>query len=204
MGPHTPGFVADPNLAAQLAEVGVILLMFGVGLHFDLTDLLAVKSIAVPGAIVRTLIATALGTFVALVFGLSLGTGIVLGLALAVASTVVLMRCLSDNEMLNTLPGHVAVGWVIVEDILTVLVLVLLPLVTAFFGSGEKEEINVLRSLGVALGKLAILWILILPVGGKNSSVAIIARGPISFEGTLHSHNTGIGFFDSGWLRHYL
>jgi monovalent cation:H+ antiporter-2, CPA2 family len=167
VGPHTPGFVADPNLAAQLAEVGVILLMFGVGLHFDLTDLLAVKSIAVPGAIVRTLIATALGTFVALVFGLSLGTGLVLGLALAVASTVVLMRCLSDNGMLDTVPGHVAVGWVIVEDILTVLALVLLPLLTVFFGSGGTEGINVLASLGVALGKLAILWLLILPVGGR-------------------------------------
>jgi monovalent cation:H+ antiporter-2, CPA2 family len=167
VGPHTPGFVADSNLAAQLAEVGVILLMFGVGLHFDLTDLLAVKRIAVPGAIVRSLMATALGTAVALVFGFSLGAGLVLGLALAVASTVVLMRCLSDNGMLDTVPGHVAVGWVIVEDILTVLILVLMPLVTVYFGSEGKEGINVLAPLGVALGKLVILWILILPVGGK-------------------------------------
>ena len=115
----------------------------------------------------RSLIATALGTVVALVFGFSLGAGLVLGLALAVASTVVLMRCLSDNGLLDTVPGHVAVGWVIVEDILTVLVLVLMPLVTVYFHSEGKEEINVLTSLGVALGKLIILWILILPVGGR-------------------------------------
>jgi CPA2 family monovalent cation:H+ antiporter-2 len=167
VGPHTPGFVADATLAAQLAEVGVILLMFGVGLHFDPTDLLAVKRIAVPGAIVRTVIAAALGTIVAMAFGLSLGTSIVLGLALAVASTVVLMRGLSDNGILDTVPGHVAVGWVIVEDILTVLVLILLPLVTVFFDGGRTQGIEVLTSLGVALGKLAILWILILPVGGR-------------------------------------
>src|SRR5512139_2809066 len=97
VGPHTPGFVADPNLAGQLAEVGVILLMFGVGLHLDLTDLLSVKRIAVPGAIVQSLIVMVLGTFVSLAFGLSLGSSMVLGLALAVSSTVVMVRCLSDN-----------------------------------------------------------------------------------------------------------
>ena len=138
VGPHTPGFVADPNLAGQLAEVGVILLMFGVGLHFDLTDLLTVKGIAVPGAIVQSLTVTVLGTFVALAFGLSLGTGMVLGLALAVSSTVVLVRCLSDNGLLDTVHGHVAVGWLIVQDILTVLVLVLLPMMTISFVGEDK------------------------------------------------------------------
>jgi monovalent cation:H+ antiporter-2, CPA2 family len=167
VGPHTPGFVADPNLAAQLAEVGVILLMFGVGLHFDLTDLLAVKGIAVPGAIVQTLIVTVLGTVVALIFGLPLGAGAVLGLALAVSSTVVMMRCLSDNGMLDTVHGHVAVGWLIVQDILTVLVLVLLPMMTASFGGEGKGQMHVLTSLGIAVGKLVALWILILPVGGR-------------------------------------
>jgi monovalent cation:H+ antiporter-2, CPA2 family len=167
VGPHTPGFVADPNLAAQLAEVGVILLMFGVGLHFDLADILAVKGIAVPGAIVQSVVVATLGTLVALVFGLSLGTGVVLGLAFAVSSTVVTVRCLSDNKMLDTAHGHVAVGWLIVQDILTVIALVLLPLVTPPFGSGPAEEINVLASLGIAVGKLAALWILIVPLGGR-------------------------------------
>jgi monovalent cation:H+ antiporter-2, CPA2 family len=165
VGPHTPGFVADPNLAGQLAEVGVILLMFGVGLHLDLTDLLSVKGIAVPGAIAQSLIVTVLGTFVAITFGLSLGTGMVLGLALAVSSTVVLVRCLSDNEMLDTVHGHVAVGWLIVQDILTVLVLVLLPMMTVSF-VGEDHG-NVLTSLGIAIGKLVALGILILPIGGR-------------------------------------
>jgi monovalent cation:H+ antiporter-2, CPA2 family len=168
VGPHTPGFVADPNLAGQLAEVGVILLMFGVGLHFDLTDLLAVKAIAVPGAIVQSLIATVLGMVVAWVFGLSLGTGLVLGVALAVASTVVLMRCLSDNDMLDTVHGHIAVGWLIVEDIFTVLILVLLPVIaTASLPGQGQGETNVLTPLGIAVGKLAALWILILPIGGR-------------------------------------
>jgi monovalent cation:H+ antiporter-2, CPA2 family len=165
VGPHTPGFVADPNLAGQLAEVGVILLMFGVGLHFDLTDLLTVKGIAVPGAIVQSLTVTVLGAFVALAFGLSLGTGMVLGLALAVSSTVVLVRCLSDNGLLDTVHGHVAVGWLIVQDILTVLVLVLLPIMTISFVGEDKGHI--LTSLGIAVGKLVALGILVLPVVGR-------------------------------------
>jgi len=165
VGPHTPGFVADPNLAGQLAEVGVILLMFGVGLHFDFTDLLTVKGIAVPGAIVQTLLVTVLGAFVALAFGLSPGAGMVLGLALAVSSTVALVRCLSDNGLLDTVHGHVAVGWLIVQDILTVLVLVLLPMTTVLLAGGEKGD--VLTSLGVAVGKLVALGILIVPVGGR-------------------------------------
>jgi len=165
VGPYTPGFVADPNLAAQLAEVGVILLMFGVGLHFDLTDLLTVKGIAVPGAIVQSLIVTVLGTLVAVAFGLSMATGLVLGLALAVSSTVVLVRRLSDHEMLDTVHGHVAVGWLIVQDVLTVLLLVILPVITASFSSSEGG--HVLTSLGSAVGKLVALGILVLPVGGK-------------------------------------
>jgi len=165
VGPHTPGFVADPNLARQLAEVGVILLMFGVGLHFDLTDLLSVKGIAVPGAIVQSLTVTVLGAFVALAFGLSLGTGMVLGLALAVSSTVVMVRCLTDNGLLVTVHGHVAVGWLIVQDILTVLVLVLLPMTAVSFVGEERGDI--LTSLGIAVGKLIALGVLILPLGGR-------------------------------------
>jgi len=168
IGPHTPGFVADPDLAGQLAEIGVILLMFGVGLHFDLTDLFAVKGIAIPGAIAQSLSATVLGTVVALFFGLSLGAGVVFGLGLAVASTVVLMRCLSDNDMLDTVHGHVAVGWLIVEDIFTVLVLVLLPVIPMASSAGEGQAaMNILSALGIAVAKLTVLWILILPVGGR-------------------------------------
>ncbi len=168
VGPYTPGFVADPNLAGQLAEVGVILLMFGVGLHFDLRDLVAVKGIAVPGAIAQILTATVFGTVAALFFGLSIGTGVVFGLSLAVASTVVLIRCLSDNDMLDTAHGHVAVGWLIVEDIFTVLVLVLLPVIPMASSAADgKEALTILAAVGIAVAKLAVLWILILPIGGR-------------------------------------
>src|SRR5215216_5307208 len=125
IGPHTPGFVGDVHLASQLAEIGVILLMFGVGLHFHLGDLLAVRKVAVPGAIGQCAVATALGVVVAVAFGMSAKSGLVLGMAMAVASTVVLIRVLTDNRALDTPQGHVAVGWLIVEDILTVIVLVL-------------------------------------------------------------------------------
>lgn len=124
IGPSTPGFVGDVGLATQLAEVGVILLMFGVGLHFHVKELLAVKNIAIPGALVQSTVATVLGLAVAVAFGWDVKAGIVVGMAMAVASTVVLMRVLMDNEMLETPAGHVAVGWLIVEDILTVILLV--------------------------------------------------------------------------------
>jgi monovalent cation:H+ antiporter-2, CPA2 family len=165
LGPHTPGFVADAKLAGELAEIGVILLMFGVGLHFDLEDILAVKRVSVPGAFVQSLLVTVVGAFVALLFGWSLSAGIVLGLALAVSSTVVLVRCLSDNGMLDTVHGHVAVGWLIVQDIITVLVLVLLPVTATSFVGGGKGD--VLTSVGIGVGKLVVLWILIIPVGGR-------------------------------------
>jgi len=166
VGPRTPGFQADPKLAAQLAEMGVILLMFGVGLHFHLKDLLAVRKIAIPGAIVQSLAATLLGAVVAFIFGWNLGAGIVLGMAISVASTVVLMRVLMDADMLNTPHGHVAVGWLVVEDIFTVLVLVLLPAVVASQTSGEGG-MAIVVPLGKALLKLAALTALVLIGGGK-------------------------------------
>src|SRR5437867_9423921 len=119
IGPHTPGPVADSRIAGQLAEIGVILLMFGVGLHFHLKDLLAVRAIAVPGALGQCLVATSLGTLIAVGFGWGAGAGLVLGIAVSVASTVVLTRVLLDNQALDTVEGHVAVGWLIVEDIFT-------------------------------------------------------------------------------------
>jgi CPA2 family monovalent cation:H+ antiporter-2 len=127
IGPHTPGFVGDVHLAQQLAEVGVILLMFGVGLHFHLKDLLAVRKVAVPGAIVQSAATTVVAVAICLALGWPLKAGLVLGLAMSVASTVVLIRVLSDNDALDTPQGHVAVGWLIVEDVLTVIVLVLIP-----------------------------------------------------------------------------
>lgn len=168
VGPHSPGFVADQALAAQLAEIGVILLMFGVGLHFDLKDLLAVKKLAIPGAVIQSLAATILGLFVALASGLSLAAGLVLGLGVAVASTVVLMRVLTDNDALDTFHGHVAVGWLIVEDIFTVLVLVILPALSVAIGArGAAGGSGVIYPFAMALLKIVILWLLILPIGGR-------------------------------------
>ena len=161
-------FVADAQLAAELSEVGVILLMFGVGLHFNLGDLMAVKGVAVPGAVAQSAAATLLGTAAAWTFGFSTGAGLVLGMGLAVASTVVLLRVLTDNQVLDTVHGHVAVGWLIVEDIFTVLILVLLPSIAAAVGAGQGIGAGaLLAALGLALVKLAAMWVIILVVGGK-------------------------------------
>ena len=127
VGPFTPGYVADASIAIQLAEVGVILLMFGVGLHFSLADLLSVRRLALPGAIGQVLFATSLGMLLAWMWGWSVGEGLVLGLALSVASTVVLIRALTSANLLDSQGGRVAVGWLVVEDLLTVVALVMLP-----------------------------------------------------------------------------
>ncbi len=169
IGPHTPGFVGDVKLAGQLAEIGVMLLMFGVGLHFHLGDLLAVKRIAVPGAIGQSLVATLLGVGVAAIFGWSLKSGMVLGMAMAVASTVVLLRVLMDNKLLDSPAGHVAVGWLIVEDLFTVVVLVLIPaLGDAGSAAGDHgPQRGLAMSLLFALLKLAVLVALLLLAGSK-------------------------------------
>jgi CPA2 family monovalent cation:H+ antiporter-2 len=127
VGPHTPGFVADAALAEQLAEVGVILLMFGVGLQFRLDELLAVKRVAIPGALAQSTVATVLGALLARSIGWDWAAGLIFGMALAVASTVVMVRVLADNNDLHTQGGHIAVGWLVVEDLFTVVALVLLP-----------------------------------------------------------------------------
>src|SRR5438270_7178934 len=126
VGPHTPGVIANQQLAEELAEIGVILLMFGVGLHFHFRELLAVRRVAIPGAICQSLAATALGAVVARLFGWTWDAGFVFGLALSVASTVVLVRVLSDNRDLHTPTGHIAAGWLVVEDLFTVAAAVLL------------------------------------------------------------------------------
>jgi CPA2 family monovalent cation:H+ antiporter-2 len=154
VGPFTPGFVADQHIATQYAEIGVILLMFGVGLHFHLKDLLAVRKVALPGAIVQIAVATALGAVVTHLFGWSWTAGIVFGMAISVASTVVLTRVLADNNDLHTPTGHVAIGWLIVEDLFTILVLVVLP---ALFSPTAGDGSNVWATLGIAALKLGAL-----------------------------------------------
>ncbi|CDX44816.1 putative monovalent cation:proton antiporter (CPA2 family) [Mesorhizobium plurifarium] len=140
VGPNTPGFVADASLANELAEIGVILLMFGVGLHFSLKDLLSVRAIAVPGAIVQIGFATLLGVGLAWLLGWSLGAGLVFGLALSVASTVVLLRAMQERRLIETERGRIAVGWLIVEDLAMVLALVLLPALAGVLGGQPQVE----------------------------------------------------------------
>ena len=127
VGPYTPGFVADRALANEFADIGVILLMFGVGLHFHVKDLLAVRKVAITGALSQSAVATLLGGFAGRAFGWPWSSSLVFGLALSVASTVMLTRVLADNQDLQTPTGRIAIGWLVVEDIFTVIVLVLLP-----------------------------------------------------------------------------
>ena len=163
VGPHTPGFTADTHLAEQLAEVGVILLMFGVGLQFHLEELLAVRRVAVPGAIAQSAVATLLGAAVAHLFGWEWPAAIVFGIALAVASTVVLIRVLSDNHELHTPTGHIAVGWLVVEDLFTVLVLVVLP---AVFAATDLPVTSWRRGFSPAAALALTIGVTILKVAG--------------------------------------
>lgn len=160
IGPYTPGFVADGALSVQLAEVGVILLMFGVGLHFSTSDLLAVRGIAIPGAIGQILIATLLGLGLSWLWGWSHGTGLVFGLSLSVASTVVMLKALEERNLVSSVNGRIAVGWLIVEDLAMVLTLVLLPAFAEMLGGKpvgghEHPERPVLLELGITLAKVA-------------------------------------------------
>lgn len=154
VGPFTPGFVANEGIANQFAEIGVILLMFGVGLHFRLKDLLAVRAIALPGALAQIAVSAGLGAVAAHGFGWSWSAGVVFGIAISVASTVVLTRVLADNRALHTPTGHIAVGWLVVEDLFTILVLVLLP---AVYGPKGAADGGLGLTLGLALLKLAAL-----------------------------------------------
>lgn len=171
LGPHTPGWVADVHLAPQLAEIGVMLLMFGVGTHFSLRDLLAVKAVAVPGAVAQILVATALGAAAAHWWGWSLGAGILFGLALSVASTVVLLRALEQQGTLASDEGRIAVGWLVVEDLVTVLVLVLLPALAEVLGGaapqGGASPASLWYTLALTLGKVALFVALMLVVGSR-------------------------------------
>ncbi len=171
VGPFTPGFVADEALAGQLAEIGVILLMFGVGLHFSINDLLAVRRIAIPGAIGQIVFATLLGAGVTHLWGWSVGAGLVFGLALSVASTVVLLRALEERNVLDSNNGRIAVGWLIVEDLAMVVALVLLPALAGVLGgnpqgvAGHLGGDDLVLTLGLTLGKVALFLVLVLVVG---------------------------------------
>lgn len=174
LGPHTPGFEADLGLSSQLAEVGVILLMFGVGLHFSVDDLLKVRRIALPGAIVQFLTATVMGIGVALYWGWSFGAGLIFGMSLSVASTVVLVRALEQRGLLQTPNGRIAVGWLVVEDLLMVLVLVLLPPLAGWLGGTMDKDVapstetsGVLWALGLAVIKITVFVALMMVVGRR-------------------------------------
>jgi CPA2 family monovalent cation:H+ antiporter-2 len=164
VGPYTPGFVADRSVANEFAEIGVILLMFGVGLHFHLKDLLKVRHIAITGALAQSAVATALGALTGLTLGWSWGGSIVFGLALSVASTVMLTRVLADNNDLQTFTGRVAIGWLIVEDVFTVIVLVLLP---AIFSSGSPDGRSAAAVVAITAAKLLLLGILLFVPGRR-------------------------------------
>ena len=170
LGPATPGFVADASIARQLSEIGVMLLMFGVGLHFSLDDLLAVKRIALPGAVVQMSLATGLGTALAWGWGWSIGAGLVFGLSLSCASTVVLFKALEARRVLHTMNGHIAVGWLVVQDLVTVMVLVLLPPLASMLGgtpSANETSLSLWRTIGQTLLQVAAFVALMLIAGRR-------------------------------------
>lgn len=151
VSPATPGFVADINIASQLSEIGVMLLMFGVGLHFSLSDLMRVKYIAVPGAVAQMGLATGLGLLVAHYWGWTYGQSLVFGLCLSCASTVVLLKALETKGILESHDGQIAVGWLVVEDIMTVLILVLLPPLAPMLGAEAVQSVESATPLGKSL-----------------------------------------------------
>ncbi|MFT5533665.1 MAG: CPA2 family monovalent cation:H+ antiporter-2 [Burkholderiaceae bacterium] len=168
IGPSTPGFVADVALAGQLAEIGVMLLMFGVGLHFSMNDLLEVRGIAIPGAILQITAATLMGMGVAHLWGWSMGAGLVFGLALSVASTVVLLRALEDRGVLASFNGRIAIGWLVVEDLVMVLALVLLPALSGSLGGHVAPDAGALwPTLAKTLGLVAAFLVFMLVVGRR-------------------------------------
>ena len=167
VGPFTPGFVADAELAPQLAEIGVILLMFGVGIHFSVADLIAVRRTAVPGAVGQVALGTALGVGLASWWGWGFGAGIVLGLALSIASTVVLVRTLTERGILDAASGQAAMGWLVVQDLIVVIALVLVPTLAEPLGGVAPDGAGggVLGTLVVTLGKVALFVVLMLVLG---------------------------------------
>lgn len=222
VGPFTPGFVADQALANQLAEIGVMLLMFGVGLHFSLKDLMAVKAIAIPGAIGQILVATLLGWGLSWLMGWPVIHGVVFGFSLATASTVVLLRAMEERRLLETQRGKIAVGWLIVEDLACVLALVMMPVLAGVFGPDAANETHtvgsVLASIGwtfvqlglfvavmLVVGRRVIPWILerIAATGSRELftlSVLAIALGVAFGSAMLFGVSFALGAFFAGML----
>ncbi len=221
LGPFTPGFTADIGIASQLSEIGVMLLMFGVGLHFSVDDLMSVKRIALPGAVVQMSIATLLGMGVAYWWGWSLGEGLIFGLALSCASTVVLLKALESRGILDSMNGRIAVGWLVVEDLATVLVLVLMPPLAGILGSSLVEassSASVWKTLGITLlqvfgfiafmliaGRRLIPWLLwhIAKTGSRELftlSVIVAAIGIAYGAAMLFSVSFALGAFFAGMV----
>jgi len=167
VGPFSPGITLDQHLTLQLADIGVVLLMFGVGLHFKPGELMAVKATVVPGAVLQMAAITALGVGAGIAFGWSWTQGLVFGLALSVASTVVVMRALQDRRLTETGRGRIAIGWLVVQDLLTVLVLVILPPIAAVLKGGDIQTAALVKSLGITFGKLALFAGLMLVIGRR-------------------------------------
>jgi K+:H+ antiporter len=213
IGPSTPGFVGDVVLARQLAEIGVILLMFGVGLHFDLSDLLRVRSTVLPGAATTIVVATTSGLLLGLLVGLPFATSFLLGVSVSIASTVVLVRVLSDCGVLHTPQGHVAVGWLVVEDLFTVIILVLLP---ALVESSSPAAIA--RSLGLSFLKILSLVFVVLVIGRRvvpelmsavartrsrelfTLSVLVVALGVAAGSAAIFQVSMALGAFLAGMV----
>jgi len=169
IGPDSPGCVADIDIASQLSEIGVMLLMFGVGLHFSVNDLLAVKRIAVPGAIVQMSLATVLGVALADSWGWTFGEGLIFGLSLSCASTVVLLKALEARGVLGSMNGKIAVGWLVVEDLATVMVLVLMPPLAGVLG-GTLDAANTAplwQTISLTILQVSVFIILMLVVGKR-------------------------------------
>ena len=215
VGPYTPGFVADRALASEFAEIGIVLLMFGVGLHFHPGDLLAVRNVAVVGALGQSATATLLGAFVGRAFGWGWSSSVVFGVALSVASTVMLTRVLMDNQHLQTPTGRIAIGWLVVEDIFTIVVLVLLPTI---FSSDAANSRAVVRALAITSIKLVVLSIFIFIVGRRviprilngvastqsrelfTLSVLVLALGVAVLSGLAFGLSMALGAFLAGMV----
>ena len=230
VGPFTPGFTADQWIASQLAEIGVILLMFGVGLHFSFKDLLLVRSIAIPGAVLQMSIATLLGMALAALYGWSISAGFVYGLALSVASTVVLVRALQEHRLVETERGHIALGWLVVQDFVMVLALVILPALAEALNltpNGEAAELSgaaasddVLAVLGMTVAKVVAFLALMLVVGRRvipwilhyvahtgsrelfRLAVLAIALGVAYGASELFGISFALGAFFAGMIMH--
>ncbi len=193
VGPHTPGFVANQAVGAELAELGVILLMFGVGLHFSLRDLMSVRALAIPGALVQIGFATLLGLGLALLMGWSIGAGLLFGLALSVASTVVLLKALQDRRLIETERGRIAVGWLIVEDLAMVLALVLIPAIAALYGTDtgihDPFVSFVERLINAPVGIWGVLALTIIKIAAFVGFMLVVGRSviPWALHFTAHS-----------------